>query len=126
MQTTSARHCALIAVFTSEDQATRAYAALVSKGIDTNHVAISIDLTRDGIAAEAPGQAYANQGDAQSLWQLFKGDPDEDAEEARTLTDVERGSVVVTVGPVPRSKRELIVCVLKEHRPIVIRGSSTA
>ena len=71
MTTISTHHRALIAVFASEGEAMRAHSALLRSGIDPKDVAISADLTRDGIAAEAPGQAYENQGSAQDLWQLF-------------------------------------------------------
>jgi hypothetical protein len=124
MTTTSTHHRALIAVFASEEEAIRARSALVGNGIDPNDVAISIDLTRDGIAAEAPGQAYENQGGAQDLGQLLKCgvDIDPDTEEARVLADVERGSVVLTVDPLARSKRAVVVYILKEHSAVAIRG----
>ena len=124
MTTISTHHRALIAVFASEGEAMRAHSALLGSGIDPKDVAISADLTRDGIAAEAPGQAYENQGSAQDLWQLFKcgGDVDRDTEEARVLADVERGSVVLTVHPLARSKRAVVVHMLKEHRAVAIRG----
>jgi hypothetical protein len=124
MTTISTHHRALIAVFSSEEEAVLALFALVANGIDPNDVAISIDLTRDGIAAEAPGQAYENQGGARDLWQLFKFglDVDPDTEQARVLADVERGSVVLTVDPLARSKRAVIVYILKEHRAVAVRG----
>jgi hypothetical protein len=123
--TTISTHCrALIAVFGSEEEAIRAHSALVGNGIDPNDVAISIDLTRDGIAAEAPGQAYENQGEPHNLWQLFKSaaDVDPDGEAARVIADVERGSVVLTLDPLRPSKRAIVGHILKERRPVAIRG----
>ena len=124
MTTIGTHYRALIAVFASEEQAIRAQCALVGNDIDPNDVAISVDLTRDAIAAEAPGQAYENQGSGQDLWQLFKCgvDFDPDTEDARFLADVERGSVVLTVDPLLRSKRSIVVYVLKEQRAVAIRG----
>jgi len=124
MTTISKHHRVLIAVFTLEEEAIRAHSALMVNGIDPNDVAISIDLTRDGIAAEAPGQAYENHGGAQRLWQLFTGgvDVDADAQDAHFLADVQRGSVVLTVDPLARSKRAVVIYILKEHGAVAIRG----
>lgn len=112
-----------MAVFGSEEEGMQAHSALVANGFDPSNVAISIDLTRDAIAAEAPGQAYDNQGPSQSLWKLLKNavDGDADAEEAHVLADVQRGGVVLTVQPLPRSKHSVAVCILKEHRAVAIR-----
>jgi hypothetical protein len=124
MTTISTHHRALIAVFASGEEAIRAHSALLGSGIDLSDVAISADLTSDGIAAEAPGQAYENQGTAQNLWQLMKdgADINRDTEEARLLADVERGSVVLTVDPLRDSKRALVLSVLAEQSPVAIRG----
>lgn len=123
MATIRAHYRSLFAVFASEEEAMRARSALLENAVDPNDIAISIDLTRDGIAAEAPGQAYENQGGAQSLWQLFKHgvDVDPDKEEARVLADIERGTVVLTVDPVPRSKGAIVVYILKEHGAVAMR-----
>lgn len=124
MTTISMRHHALTAVFASSDEASRAHSALLEKGIDPREVATSIDFTQDGVAAEAPGQAYANQGDAPHSWRLFKWGIDfgVDADEARILGAVQRGSVVLTVDPVARSNRAIVMCILKEHRALAIWG----
>src|SRR5688500_3242982 len=104
------RHRALTAVFASPDEARRAHSALLGKGLDRREIAISIDFTRDGVAAEAPGQTYVNQGDARHLWRLFKWGIDfgADAEQARILADVQRGSVVLTVDALARSNRAVV------------------
>ena len=124
MATINTHHRALIGVFASEEEAIRAQSALVRNGIHPNAVAISIDLTRDGIAAEAPGQAYENQGGTQDLWQLLRRgvDVDPDTEEARVLADVERGSVVLTVDRLAASERAAVLFTLKEYKALAIRG----
>jgi hypothetical protein len=116
----------LIAVFASEAEAIRAKAALVRAGIDENSLAISTDLTRDGIAAEAPGQAYENQGSmpAAGLRRLlksgFKTDVDADSAEARVIAAVERGSVVLTAGPLRHSDVGAVAGILKKHSAVAI------
>ena len=124
MTTIRMRHRALTAVFASPDEASRAHSALLGNGIDRREVAISIDFTRDGVAAEAPGKTYVNHGDTTHLWRLFKWGIDfgADAEEARVLADVQRGSVVLTVDPLARSNRAVVMGVLKEHRALAIWG----
>jgi hypothetical protein len=124
MTTIRMRHRALTAVFASPDEARRAHSALLRNGIDRREVAISIDLTRDGIAAEAPGQTYVNQGDAPHLWRLFKWGIDfgADAEEARpSLTsNGERRSYRGSTGAL--KSRAIVIWVLKEHRALAIWG----
>src|SRR6476620_7204528 len=93
----------VIAVFSSQAEAVNAHHGLVIGGVREDRIAISADLTSDGIAAEAPGQAYENQGPEPGLRSLiesaFTSDVDTDTAQARLLADVERGSVVLTVGP---------------------------
>ena len=51
----------VVGIFDSEASARQARDELVRTGISESCVAISTDLTHDGIAAEAPGQSYENQ-----------------------------------------------------------------
>ena len=52
----------VIAVFSSHAEAVNAQHGLVIGGVHEDRIAISVDLTSDGIAAEAPGQAYEIRG----------------------------------------------------------------
>lgn len=54
----------MVGVFASVGAAERAKAALVDYGVQNSRIAISINLTEDAIAAEAPGQSYENQPSA--------------------------------------------------------------
>ena len=51
----------VIGIYSSTARARLAQEALILEGVPEDRVAISIDLTEDGIAAEAPGQSYVNQ-----------------------------------------------------------------
>jgi hypothetical protein len=56
-------------------------------GLAIAHIAISRCLTEDGIAAEAPGQPYANQ----------PGQPDEESDSSPYVDAILSGAVVLTV-----------------------------
>ncbi|MGZ5090630.1 MAG: hypothetical protein ACXWCY_07950 [Burkholderiales bacterium] len=115
----------VIAVFASKAEAVKAQEGLVSDGFSEDRIAISVDLTSDGIAAEAPGQAYENQSAEPGLRRLigisFTSDGDTDTAEARLLADVERGSVVLTVGPLSDYEVKSVTAILKRYRPVAIR-----
>jgi hypothetical protein len=117
----------VIAVFASEAEALRARAALMTAGMDESAVAMSADLTSDAIAAEAPGQAYENQGTERgggllrSIKTAFTSGADTDTAEARLIADVQRGSVVLTVGPLSEDEVERVTAILKRYRPVAIR-----
>jgi hypothetical protein len=51
----------VVAVFDSVGAAESARNRLLQAGVPEKRIAVSADLTHDGIAAEAPGQAYENQ-----------------------------------------------------------------
>src|SRR5688572_7423945 len=117
----------IIAVFASESEATQARSALLSNGFSESQLTISANFTGDGIAAEAPGQAYENQPTKKGtgLRRLFKtgfaSGVDEDTADARRMADVQRGTVVLSVGPIPRAECERAVVTLKLYRPVAIR-----
>jgi hypothetical protein len=117
----------VIAVFAGKADAVKARAGLVTEGFSEDRIAISVDLTSDGIAAEAPGQAYENQGTElragvrRFIEIVFSFDRDRDTAEARLLADVERGSVVVTVGPLSNHEVKTVTAILNHYRPVVIR-----
>jgi hypothetical protein len=64
----------VIGIYSSTARARLAQEALILEGMPEGCVAISIDLTEDGIAAEAPGQSYANQpGQRETSWSGSRG-----------------------------------------------------
>lgn len=77
----------VVAVFDSVGAAESARTRLLQAGVPEKRIAVSADLTRDGIAAEAPGQAYENQ----------PGQPSKDTEAARYGEAVRSGTCVVSV-----------------------------
>ena len=93
----------LIAVFAGETEAAAAREALVNSGVSLSDIAVSTDLTNDGIAAAAPGQAYENQVDVpgggllRMVRYAFSTEKDSDTADAQRMADVQRGSVVLTV-----------------------------
>ena len=93
----------LIAVFAGESEAAAARQALIDSGVSLSDIAMSTNLTSDGIAAEAPGQAYENQVDvtggglARMVKSAFTTAKDSDTADAQRMADVQRGSVVLTV-----------------------------
>jgi hypothetical protein len=101
----------IIAVFSTQEDALRAQAALVRCGIDPQAIGMSTDFTSDPIAAEAPGEAYEHQGTPglSGLKAALKSGrlaaEDSDTREAKRIATVERGSVALTVGPL--TSREL-------------------
>jgi hypothetical protein len=75
----------LYAVFADLSAAGRVKEELVKSGIE--RVAMSRCLTEDGIAAEAPGQPYANQ----------PGQPGEESDSSPYVDAILSGAVVLTV-----------------------------
>ena len=93
----------LIAVFAGDAEAAAARQALIDSGVSLSDIAMSTNLTSDGIAAEAPGQAYENQVDvpgsglARMVKSAFRTATDSDTADAQRMADVQRGSIVLTV-----------------------------
>ncbi len=54
-------HNAIVAVFASREAVEGARAHLVEAGVADERIGVSTNLTEDGVAAEMPGQSYANQ-----------------------------------------------------------------
>src|SRR5712671_7732715 len=75
----------LYAVFADLSAAGRVKDEIVKSGIE--RVAMSRCLTEDGIAAEAPGQPYANQ----------PGQPGEESDSSAYVDAILSGAVVLTV-----------------------------
>ena len=118
----------LTAVFGSTLEAAKAREALISAGLQGRDVTISADLTSDGIAAEAPGQAYENQhtdtGAGIVAWvkSSFTTVKDDDTTEAQRMADVQSGSAVLSFSG-SGSDLDRASEVLEAHRPISLRRS---
>jgi hypothetical protein len=117
----------LIGVFSGEADAHAARDALVAAGIPRECVALSADYAADGIAAEAPGEAYENQtaraGEGIAAAASTLGTTrSADTREAKRLADVERGGVVVTVGPVDAAQADAAGDVMARCKAVAIRS----
>jgi hypothetical protein len=117
-------HDTVVAVFSGEREAMQARAALLSEGFPESLVTLSVNLTSDGIAAEAPGQAYANQtsevtaGLRRLLETGLKTVVDEDTADANRMADLQRGTVVLSVGPLSGAERDRAAAILERERPV--------
>jgi hypothetical protein len=95
----------VVGIFDSVSAAEGAKVALVESGVPTNRIALSANLTEDGIAAEAPGQSYEHQSYRGSdklsgfdlLRSLFGRKPGTDTDRARYNEAVRSGACIVTV-----------------------------
>jgi hypothetical protein len=107
---------AVVGIFASVSAAEGAKAALVEAGVSTNRIALSVHLTQDSMAAEAPGQSYVHQSYRGSdtlsafdwLRRLFGRKPATDSERARYNEAVRTGACILTVRAKPgREARRL-------------------
>ena len=94
----------VVGIFASVSAAEEARTDLIDAGIARHRIVLSVHLTEDGIAAEAPGQFYENQSD-RIVGRL-------DAERARFGDEVASGACVVSVASEPRD-RERVAAVMK-------------
>jgi hypothetical protein len=117
----------LIAVFATKDEAANARTALIDQGFDPGNLALSIELTSDAIAAEVPGQAFANEtskpagGVLRSITLALSGKSDEDSADAARMADVQRGNCVLTVSETSSERLERASSILEQRRPVTIR-----
>ena len=117
----------LIAVFASPEEATAASDALVAQGFESTHIVVSMDLASDGVAAEWPGQAYANQssspagGLVESIALALGGKPDEDSADAARMAEVQRGTAVLTLSDEPDDAVSRARGTLEAFKPVTVR-----
>lgn len=78
-----------VGIFDSVSAAEKARAELLRSGISADRIAVSANLTDDGIAAEAPGQSYEHQ--------TYGGSDKSDTERARYGEAVRTGACVLSV-----------------------------
>lgn len=83
-----------VGIFDSSAAAERARARLVENGVAVQAIQMSVPLTSDDVAAEAPGQSYENQG--------IRDDAGEKAT-AQYGTSVRSGACTLSVAAASRS-----------------------
>ena len=116
----------VIAIFGSRADALGARAALVDAGFDPETLTVSPDLTADPMAAEAPGQAYANQrtttGAGVGAWikSGFRSGLDSDTADAERMADIQRGGAVLTIAS-GDADLQRIRTLIEPHRPVAVR-----
>ena len=96
----------VVAVFDSRPAADGAKAKLLRAGVPESRIALSAGLTDDGIAAEAPGQAYENQ----------PGQPARDPQAARFAEAVRSGACVVSVLARSDEETDYVAALLRRER----------
>jgi hypothetical protein len=84
----------IVGVFNSVGAAEEARAALLRSGLAPHSVTLSVHLTADSIAAEAPGQSFANQ----------PGQPPGDSACADYGEKIRTGACTVSVEPGPAGR----------------------
>ncbi|MGE5523102.1 MAG: hypothetical protein ACM3SS_05250 [Rhodospirillaceae bacterium] len=119
----------VIGIFSSSARARLAQEALILEGMPEDCVAISIDLTADGIAAEAPGQSYVNQpGQASGGWfgSRATGEAARNSRRAGLADTAQRGACVVTAEARSFAEAERIRDIMAALRPIDMRVPALA
>ena len=115
-----------LVVFSSAEEAVAARRSLVDAGYADASIEVTADLTSDGVAAEAPGQAYENQqtvpGAGLLAWlrSSFTSITDDDTADAQRLADIQRGAAVLTI-EAGESEFDRLRQVLTPHHPIAVR-----
>lgn len=112
----------VIGIYGSIARARLVQEALIAEGTPEDRVSISVDMTLDGIAAEAPGQSYANQPGSRGAnvgWLGSRRRPPEADPRANGRLDASHcGSCVVTVEALNAGEVERICEIMKVLRPL--------
>lgn len=117
----------IIGIYSSMARARLAVEALVDEGVPEERVALSVDLTQDGIAAEAPGQSYVNQPSDRGGW--FGSAAAERRREARPSgpgDSLHRGACVVTADARSADEAERARRIMAWLRPLDVRTPQAA
>ena len=116
----------MIAVFGSREGADAAREVLLEAGFGASDVTVSIDFSRDAIAAEAPGQAFENQATTHNAgvdaWvgSSFRTIVDNDTAVAKRIADIQRGAAVLTLAG-RTSELEHAVELVQPFHPLALR-----
>lgn len=118
----------VIGIYSSIARARLAQEALIAEGMPEDRVAISIDLTEDGIAAEAPGQPYVNQpADRDTGW--FGSSPGSEWREnrqPRSSNAAQCGACVVTAEARSKAEAFRVREIMAALRPLNMRVPAIA
>jgi hypothetical protein len=95
----------IVGIFGDLGAAERARAELMEAGIARHRIALSANLTDDGIAAEAPGQSYENQ---------YWSSDEDDTRRARFNAEVQSAACVVSVASEPRDRERIAELLRRE------------
>jgi hypothetical protein len=96
----------VVGVFDSSVAAEQAKVALLEAGVPEARMALSVPMTDDGIAAEAPGQSFENQ----------PGQPPAESRAARYGEAVRSGACVLSVFTRSEEEKQYIEQLLLRYR----------
>jgi hypothetical protein len=99
---------AIVGVFESVAAAEQAKTLLTASGVAQERIALSADLVKDGIAAEAPGQSYEHQSSS-------RGADEREAHAARYGSAVRSGACVLSVSSDSREDRRRLARLLRQQ-----------
>ncbi|HWI12642.1 MAG TPA: hypothetical protein VNT02_00230 [Burkholderiales bacterium] len=117
----------VIGIYSSSARARLAQEALILEGMPEELIAISIDLTGDGVAAEAPGQSYTNQpGAGESGWLGSRRTKNGDRKGAGFSDAVQRGTCVVTAEARTSAEVRRVRDIMAALRPLDMRIPAVA
>lgn len=95
----------VVGVFNTVSAAEQAKTGLLGAGVPEDQMVLSADMSEDGIAAEAPGQAYENQ----------PGQSPEDSARAGHSGAVRSGACVLSVGTTDRANGRFIAELMRQN-----------
>jgi hypothetical protein len=101
------------AVFDSPQRAEEAKRVLLDAGVPAQRIAVSAHLTADGIAAEAPGQAFENQPGQGAGQGLLEENPERWA--ARFGEAARSGTCVLSVRALSEEERLMTEALLRRN-----------
>lgn len=111
----------VVGVFGSMARARLAREALIVEGFPEEHITLSMDMTEDGIAAEAPGESYENQpndrGGAGDWFGSWRRDA-ADRRAAQAADAARRGVCVVTAEARNAAEADRAQEIMEALRPI--------
>lgn len=116
----------VIGIYSSIARARLAQEALIVEGMPEERIAISVDLTEDGIAAEAPGQSYVNQPADRGGWFGSRHGSGSNGREARHMDAVQRGACVVTAEARSPAEAHRIRDIMAWLRPVEVQSPEVA
>lgn len=117
----------VIGIYSSVARARLALEALVVEGLPEERIALSVGLTEDGIAAEAPGQRYFNQPSDRGGWFGSTRHGEEgQARKAGVADATPQGACMVTAEAHSLDEAERIRDVMEALRPVDMTAPAPA